>query len=80
MDVLGTENTFVKHKIAPVEVKYPWANKTRSTMHLERVRIENEDDAKLSWPQNGADMFLVENSDKYITILLGGLIANGFAG
>ncbi|KAJ7320783.1 putative copper amine oxidase [Mycena albidolilacea] len=64
MDVLGTENTFVKHKIAPVEVKYPWANKTRSTMHLERVRIENEDDAKLSWLRNGADMFLVENSDK----------------
>ncbi|KAJ7910597.1 putative copper amine oxidase [Mycena leptocephala] len=64
MDVLGTENTFVKHKIVPVEVKYPWANKTRSTMHLERVRVQNEDDAKLSWPQNGADMFLVENSDK----------------
>ncbi|KAJ7906597.1 copper amine oxidase, partial [Mycena leptocephala] len=64
MDVLGTKNTFVKHKIVPVEVKYPWANKTRSTMHLERVRVQNEDDAKLSWPQNGADMFLVENSDK----------------
>lgn len=47
MDVLGTDNTFVKHKIVPVEVKYPWANKTRSTMHLERVRVENEDDAKL---------------------------------
>jgi hypothetical protein len=47
MDVLGTENTFVKHKIVPVEVKYPWANKTRSTMHLERVRVQNEDDAKL---------------------------------
>ncbi|KAJ7479846.1 copper amine oxidase [Mycena latifolia] len=64
IDILGTENTFVKHKIVPAEVKYPWANETRSTMRLERERVENEDDAKLSWPRNGADMFLVENSDK----------------
>ncbi|KAK6992126.1 amine oxidase [Favolaschia claudopus] len=64
MDVLGTENTFVKHKIAPAVVKYPWANNTRSTMRLERERIENENDAKLSWPANGADMFLVENSNQ----------------
>ncbi|KAF7361133.1 Amine oxidase [Mycena sanguinolenta] len=64
MDVLGTENTFVKHEIVAADVKYPWANQTRSTMRLERVRVENEDDAKLSWPQNGGGMFLVENSDK----------------
>ncbi|KAJ7078447.1 copper amine oxidase [Mycena belliarum] len=64
MDILGTENTFVKHKIVPAEIKYPWANKTRSTMRLERARVENEDDAKLSWPRNGAEIFLVENSDK----------------
>ncbi|KAF7334469.1 Amine oxidase [Mycena venus] len=64
IDVLGTENTFVKHKIAPVTVKYPWSNHTRSTMRLERERVESEDDAKLSWPHNGGAMFLVENSDK----------------
>ncbi|KAJ7661708.1 copper amine oxidase [Mycena rosella] len=64
MDILGTENTFVKHKIVPVQVKYPWSNNTRSTMQLQRERVENEDDAKLYWPQNGADMFLVENSDQ----------------
>ncbi|KAF7361132.1 Amine oxidase [Mycena sanguinolenta] len=64
MDVLGTQNTFVKHEIVAADVKYPWANQTRSTMRLERVRVETEDDAKLSWPQNGGGMFLVENSDK----------------
>ncbi|KAJ7159987.1 copper amine oxidase [Mycena crocata] len=64
MDILGTENTFVKHQLIPVEVKYPWANKTRSTMHLERVSVQNEDEAKLSWPENASDMFMVENSDK----------------
>ncbi|KAJ6629905.1 copper amine oxidase [Mycena sp. CBHHK59/15] len=64
MDILGTENTFVKHKITPAEVKYPWSNTTRSTMRLERVRVLNEDEAKLSWPRNAADMFMVENSDK----------------
>ncbi|KAJ6511201.1 copper amine oxidase [Mycena sanguinolenta] len=64
MDVLGTENTFVKHEIVAADVKCPWADQTRSTMRLKRVRVENEDDAKLSWPQNGGGMFLVENSDK----------------
>ncbi|KAJ7199635.1 putative copper amine oxidase [Mycena pura] len=63
MDILGTSNTFVKHKIVPADVKYPWSNTTRSTMRLERERLENEDGAKLNWPNNGADMFLVENSD-----------------
>ncbi|KAJ7769348.1 copper amine oxidase [Mycena metata] len=64
IDVLGTANSFVEHKIIPVNVKYPWANQTRSTMQLERARIENEAHARLSWPQNGGAMFLVENSDK----------------
>ncbi|KAJ7032822.1 copper amine oxidase [Mycena alexandri] len=64
IDVLGTANSFVEHKIVPVDVKYPWANQTRSTMQLQRVRIENEANARLSWPQNGGAMFLVENSDK----------------
>jgi primary-amine oxidase len=47
VDVLGTDNTFVQHKIAPAQVQYPWANGTRSTMRVERSRIENEDDSKL---------------------------------
>ncbi|KAJ7815617.1 copper amine oxidase [Mycena olivaceomarginata] len=63
MDILGTDNTFMKPRIVPAQVKYPWANKTRPTMRLVRERVENEDQAKLFWPQNGADMFLVENSD-----------------
>ncbi|KAF7290310.1 Amine oxidase [Mycena chlorophos] len=64
LDILGTNNTFVKHKVVPVQVKYPWSNQTRSTMKLERVRVENEDDGKLFWTANGADMYLVENSDE----------------
>lgn len=40
MDILGTDNTFVKHRIVPAQVKYPWANKTRSTMRLVRERVE----------------------------------------
>ncbi|CAK5278719.1 unnamed protein product [Mycena citricolor] len=63
MDVLGTANTFVKHKIAPAEVKYSWSNETRKTMKLEKVKVKNEDQAKLYWPRNGADMFIVENLD-----------------
>lgn len=47
IDVLGTANSFVEHKIIPVNVKYPWANQTRSTMQLERARIENEAHARL---------------------------------
>ncbi|KAJ7058557.1 copper amine oxidase [Mycena amicta] len=63
MDILGTKNTFVKHKVVPVRVKYPWSNHTRSTMKVERVRVENEDNGKLDWPANGGAQFIVENSD-----------------
>ncbi|KAF7315690.1 Amine oxidase [Mycena indigotica] len=64
MDILGTKNTFVKHKVVPVQVKYPWSNHTRSTMKVERVRVENENEGKLNWPANGGAMFIVENSDE----------------
>ncbi|KAF7313195.1 Amine oxidase [Mycena kentingensis (nom. inval.)] len=63
MDILGVNNTFVKHSVVPVQVKYPWSNHTRSTMKVERKRIENEDQSKLNWATNGAEQFLVENSD-----------------
>ncbi|KAJ7259401.1 copper amine oxidase [Mycena rebaudengoi] len=82
VDVLRTESTFVQHKIAPAQVQYPRANGKRSTMRVERTRIENEDDSKLvgvtfippshpiedgqSWPVNGGAMFMVENSDNCV--------------
>ncbi|BGP31066.1 hypothetical protein JCM10296v2_002830 [Rhodotorula toruloides] len=63
-DVLGTKNTFAMHTVEPKEVKYPWSNATRSTMHLVRNTLKNEDNATLHWPANGKSMYLVYNGEE----------------
>lgn len=63
-DVLGTKNTFAFHTVEPKEVKYPWSNNTRSTMHLVRETLKNEDNATLHWPANGKSMYLVYNAEE----------------
>lgn len=46
-DIAGVENTLVKHIVEPKEIKYKWNNLTRSTMHLVRKEITNEDEGKM---------------------------------
>lgn len=37
----------MKHIVEPKEIKYKWNNLTRSTMHLVRKEITNEDEGKM---------------------------------
>ncbi|BGP20022.1 hypothetical protein JCM10213_000596 [Rhodosporidiobolus nylandii] len=48
-DILGTQNTVGFHKVEAVQKKYDWSNITRSTMHLVRSELKNEDDSKLDF-------------------------------
>jgi primary-amine oxidase len=47
IDILGTNNTMVKHIFEPIETTYPWSNVTKSTMHLARKEIKSEDEGKM---------------------------------
>jgi len=46
-DILGTDNTMVKHLVKAVDVDYKWNPYTRSTMHLVRSEVKSEDDGKM---------------------------------
>lgn len=51
------------HSVVPAEVKYSWANITRSTMKVERKYLESEDDGKIDYTHNGQTMYVVVNKD-----------------
>jgi primary-amine oxidase len=51
------------HSVVPAEVKYTWANTTRSTMKVEKAYLENEDDSKIDYTHNGQTMYIVVNKD-----------------
>lgn len=51
------------HSVVPAEVKYTWANTTRSTMKVERKYLESEDDSKIDYTHNGQTMYIVVNKD-----------------
>ncbi|KGB76295.2 hypothetical protein CNBG_2133 [Cryptococcus deuterogattii R265] len=57
------ENTLVKHIVEPKEIKYKWNNLTRSTMHLVRKEITNEDEGKMNWSHNGQKQVVIANKD-----------------
>ena len=63
IDILGTNNTLQRHTVAKTEASYTWSNTTRSTMHVERSNITNEDQGMISWASNGASMYNVVNYD-----------------
>nr|KIR88896.1 hypothetical protein I308_00977 [Cryptococcus tetragattii IND107] len=62
-DIAGVENTLVKHIVEPKEIKYKWNNLTRSTMHLVRKEITNEDEGKMNWSHNGQEQVVIVNKD-----------------
>ncbi|ODO11062.1 hypothetical protein I350_01664 [Cryptococcus amylolentus CBS 6273] len=62
-DIAGQENTLVKHVIEPKDIKYKWNNETRSTMHLVRKEITNEDDGKMNWSANAQEQVVVVNKN-----------------
>lgn len=51
------------HSVVPAEVKYTWANTTRSTMKVEKTYLESEDDSKIDYTHNGQTMYVVVNKD-----------------
>lgn len=64
-DILGTENTMQLTTNVPVTRSFPWSgNKTRNTMTLQRSLVENEDNSRMSWGDNGATQFRVINTDE----------------
>nr|XP_031863935.1 uncharacterized protein CI109_000579 [Kwoniella shandongensis]KAA5531007.1 hypothetical protein CI109_000579 [Kwoniella shandongensis] len=62
-DILGTENTLVKHVVEATDVKYKWNNLTRSTMHLVRKEVTSEDQGKMNWSANGQEQVVIVNKD-----------------
>lgn len=67
IDVLGRNNTLVKHSLVPVEAKYSWANSTRSTMKLERSKVENENEGKMNWPDRTMGLSILLQSPSSMT-------------
>lgn len=51
------------HSVVPAEVKYTWANTTRSTMKVEKKYLKSEDDGKIDYAHNGQTMYVVVNKD-----------------
>ena len=51
------------HSVVPAEVKYSWANATRSTMKLDKKYLENEDQSKIDYDHNGQTMYVIVNKD-----------------
>lgn len=43
--------------------RYPWSEKPKNTMKLKRSSIDNEDNGKLNWPKNAAEMYVIMNKD-----------------
>nr|XP_018261712.1 uncharacterized protein I303_06153 [Kwoniella dejecticola CBS 10117]OBR83870.1 hypothetical protein I303_06153 [Kwoniella dejecticola CBS 10117] len=62
-DILGTNNTLVKHVIEPIEKSYKWKNGTRNTMHMVRKEVESEDDGKMNWSANAQEQVIIVNKD-----------------
>ncbi|KAK6910889.1 hypothetical protein I203_104924 [Kwoniella mangroviensis CBS 8507] len=62
-DILGTNNTLVKHVIEPVEKEYKWRKGVSNTMHMVRKEVANEDEGKMNWSANGQEQVIVVNKD-----------------
>ncbi|RPB24911.1 amine oxidase catalytic domain-containing protein [Terfezia boudieri ATCC MYA-4762] len=63
IDVMGEKNTFERISLVPTTEKYPWSEKPKNTMKLKRSSIGNEDNGKLNWPENAAEMYVIMNKD-----------------
>ncbi|KAJ3540677.1 hypothetical protein NMY22_g4201 [Coprinellus aureogranulatus] len=63
LDIKGTKNSFERTSFVPATVKYPWDQTERRTMKVERSIVQSEDDAKINWAPNSADIFTVTNKD-----------------
>ena len=46
-DILGRQNTLMKHVVEPKTLQYKWNPTPRSTMHLVKREIESEDDGRM---------------------------------
>ncbi|EAU83093.2 copper amine oxidase [Coprinopsis cinerea okayama7 len=63
LDIKGTKNSFETTSFVPTVESYPWSNGERSTMKVERSILKTEDDAKINWAPNGANMYAIINKD-----------------
>ncbi|ORY29317.1 putative copper amine oxidase [Naematelia encephala] len=63
-DILGVNNTMVKHTVEPITVQYKWNPTPRNTMHLVRTDVLSEDEGKQRWSANAQEQVLVVNKDE----------------
>jgi primary-amine oxidase len=63
LDIKGSNNSFETTSFVPATVRYPWDQTERKTMKIERSILETEDDAKINWAPNGANIYTVINKD-----------------
>jgi primary-amine oxidase len=61
LDIAGSRNTMSVVSLEPVTSEYPWSKRPRHTMTLARSQIESENDGRISWPSNGAKMYIITN-------------------
>ncbi|WFC98813.1 primary-amine oxidase [Malassezia yamatoensis] len=65
VDVLGTNNSFAKHRAVASKESYPWSGgHKRSTMKMNRTWISSEDESRLHVEGNGQAQYLVLNKDE----------------
>ena len=64
LDIKGDKNTFETTSFVPATVKYPWDKTEMKTMKVERTYLTSEDDAKINWAANGANMYSIVNKNK----------------
>lgn len=64
-DILGTNNSVQLMSVVPAAKEYPWSQgKKRNTMVIERSFVENEDESRFNWAENGMTQVIVVNEDE----------------
>ncbi len=63
-DILGEANTLQLTTFVPTTETYPWHDRPRNTMKLNRTLITSEDAGQIFYDGNGATQYRVINTDK----------------
>jgi primary-amine oxidase len=62
IDILGTNNSFARHAVVPVNQTYPWSRGiSRPGMKMQRSYVETEDDGAMDYKKG--EMLMVVNQD-----------------
>ncbi|KAK5165228.1 uncharacterized protein LTR77_009326 [Saxophila tyrrhenica] len=63
-DILGKANSFQMTTFVPTMETYPWHDRPRNTMRVNRTMLKSESEGKIFYTGNGATQYRVVNTDK----------------